>query len=115
MVSDFLIMFFLLACGQLLVWLQVNGQFKWDWFKNNEFWVVVLFSMPAAYFYIKAQAVGYEMANGSIWALRLIGFGIGIICFSVYTWLFTGEIITIKTAICLLLAITILIIQMAWK
>ena len=29
------ILFF--TIGHILVWFQLNGQFKWDWFKNNEF------------------------------------------------------------------------------
>ena len=115
MLNDLLMMFFLLACGQLLVWLQVNGQFKWDWFKENEFLVILIFSMPAAFFYIKAQAVGYDMAKGSLWALRLIGFGIGMICFTFYTWIFTGETIDFKTIVCLILAFLILIIQAIWR
>jgi len=30
---------FYFSLGHLFVFFQLNGQFKWDWFKNNEFLV----------------------------------------------------------------------------
>ena len=32
---------------------QLNGQFKWNWFKENE-WVVILFGLPISLFFILA-------------------------------------------------------------
>ena len=34
--------------AHIVTWLQLNGQFKWDLFKNNETWVVLLFAVPVA-------------------------------------------------------------------
>ena len=53
--------------------------------------------------------------DGAVWPARLIGFGVGIILFSILTWLILGEKIEIKSAVCVLLAFCILIIQLFWK
>ena len=43
--------------------------------------------------------------------MRLAGFGIGTIVFGTLAWVFIGEIPTLKTIISLLLAITIILVQ----
>ena len=53
--------------------------------------------------------------DGAVWPARLIGFGVGIILFSILTWIILGEKIEIKSAVCVLLAFCILIIQLFWK
>jgi hypothetical protein len=109
------LMILLLIIGQFFGWIQVNGQFKWDWFRDNPFLVAIIFSIPVALSYMKAQSVGYDIFNGSIWSLRLVGFSVGIIAFGIYTWLFVQEIPNIKNVICLILAFLIILIQIGWK
>ena len=46
---------------------------------------------------------------------RLIGFGIGIIIFVVLSMLLFKEPLTLKTLTCLLLAASILLVQIFWK
>ena len=68
-----------------------------------------------SYWSIKATENIAEAYDGAVWPARLIGFGIGIIIFSILTWLILGEKIEIKSAVCVLLAFCILIIQLFWK
>ena len=48
---------------------------------------------------------------GAFWNMRLAGFGIGTIVFGVMAWSLIGEVPTIKTFVCILLAIAIILIQ----
>jgi hypothetical protein len=53
--------------------------------------------------------------DGQIWPSRLIGFGIGVVVFSLMShWLFK-EPFTLKTLICLGLGSLIVLIQILWK
>ena len=56
-----------------------------------------------------------EYFNGSLWPGRFIGFGTGMIVFSILTYLIMGEGITVKTLISLILATTLVAIQILWK
>jgi hypothetical protein len=56
-----------------------------------------------------------EHFEGLLWPGRLIGFGIGAICFGILTYIYMGEGITAKTAVSLILAITLVSIQIFWK
>ena len=53
--------------------------------------------------------------DGQIWPSRLIGFGVGIIVFVTLSIILFKEPLTAKTLVCLLLASTILGIQIFWK
>ena len=48
---------------------------------------------------------------GAFWNMRLAGFGMGTIIFGLLAWLLIGEIPTLKTIICILLALAIILIQ----
>ena len=43
--------------------------------------------------------------------MRLAGFGIATMIFGVLAWLLIGEVPTLKTFVCLLLALAIILIQ----
>ena len=43
--------------------------------------------------------------------MRMIGFGVGTIVFGIMSWLMLDEIPTLKTFICILLAVAIILIQ----
>jgi multidrug transporter EmrE-like cation transporter len=53
--------------------------------------------------------------DGQLWPSRLIGFGIGIIVFVALSWVLFKEPVTLKTLTCLLLAASILLVQIFWK
>lgn len=92
--------------------LQVNIKFglmqKW-WF------LILLSGIPATWLYIKAVEYFCKAFNGETWPGRLIGFGIGIIIFSVMSYLFFNESITTKNILCIVLALLIILIQIYFK
>ena len=100
--------------GQVASFLQLQGSIKYNWFQKYPI-IVLLSSIPAAWFYIKSVESLVNWAGGELWPSRLIGFGIGIIIFVSLSWILFKEPITLKTLICLLLAASILLIQIFWK
>ena len=106
------IFFFTLA--HIGAFIQLNGQFKWDWFKNNE-WVIAACGFILSFFYIWGTKYTVAGTEGLLWPARFIGFGIGVIVYAVMvSWLF-GEGFTTKTIISLLLSIILISIQVLWK
>ena len=103
-----------LALGHLGAFFRLNGQFKWDWFRNNE-WVVAGFGVILSFFYIWGTKYAVEGMNGMLWPVRFIGFGIGIIIYAGMVSYFFNEGITTKTIISLALATILICIQVLWK
>ena len=107
-----ILLFFL---GQGLIWIQTNGQFIWKWAKDNPLGMSLIFSIPISYGFIYATTYVVEYFEGQLWPGRFIGFGTGMVAFSILTWYFMGEGITSKTAVSLVLASTLVLIQILWK
>jgi hypothetical protein len=100
--------------AQTATFFQLQGSLKFEWFKNH-YWLVVLMGIPISMlfmFSVKHMVAAFE---GEIWPSRLIGFSIGTIVFTIFSWSVFGEIITLKTTACLILALGILLIQFFWK
>ena len=112
--KEILICAILLGVGQLLVWFQLNGQFIWKWFDKNQF-ILSLIGIPISYLFIIGTKYGYQGFNNVLWGQRLMGFGLGIVVFAVCTWFFLNEGITTKTMVSLILAFTLVLIQVFWK
>jgi hypothetical protein len=105
---------FLYFIAQLLVWFQTNGHFLWPWFKNNPILIAIGGSVAGYLFIIGTTHVaGYY--DGLVWPGRFIGFAAGILSFAFLTWYFLGEGINLKTAVSLLLAVCLILIQLFWK
>jgi hypothetical protein len=100
--------------GQVFSFMQLQGSIKYGWYQKYPI-VILLSSIPAAWFYIKSVENLVGWAGGELWPSRLIGFGIGIIVFVTLSLILFKEPITLKTLICLLLAVSILLVQMFWK
>lgn len=100
--------------GQIFSFMQLQGSIKYGWYQKYPI-VILLSSIPAAWFYIKSVENLVHWGNGELWPSRLIGFGIGIVVFVALTIILFKEPITLKTLTCLLLAMSILLIQMFWK
>lgn len=106
------ILFF--ALGHLGAFLQLNGQFKWEWFKNNE-WIIAAFGFILSFFYIWGTKYTVTGTEGLLWPARFIGFGVGVIIYAIMvSWLF-GEGLSTKTIISLLISIALISIQVFWK
>ena len=103
-----------LALGHLGAFFQLNGQFKWDWFKNNE-WVVAGFGVILSFFYIWGTKYAVEGMNGMLWPVRFIGFGVGMVVYALMVSYFFNEGFTTKTIISIGLSIGLICIQVFWE
>ena len=100
--------------AQVLTFFQLQGSIKYEWFKNN-YWIVVLMGIPISMLYmysVKNMIIAY---GGQMWPSRLIGFSIGATVFTDLSWYLFSEPLTTKTIICLMLAISILLVQIFVK
>ena len=103
-----------IALGHIGAFFQLNGQFKWDWFKNNE-WVIAACGMVLSFFYIWGTKYLVAGMDGLLWPTRFIGFGIGMLIYALLVGYFFSEGITTKTFISLALSIILICIQVLWK
>tara|TARA_R100001126_G_C4824098_1_gene148259 strand:- start:386 stop:730 length:345 start_codon:yes stop_codon:yes gene_type:complete len=106
------IFFFLLA--HICAFLQLNGQFKWEWFAKHE-WVMALCGIPMSFLYIWGTKYTVEGMDNLLWPTRFIGFGIGIIVYAIMVNYIFSEEFSIKTIISILLSIILICIQAFWK
>ena len=106
------IFFFLLA--HICAFLQLNGQFKWEWFAKHE-WVMALCGIPMSFLYIWGTKYTVEGMDNLLWPTRFIGFGIGIIVYAIMVNYIFSEEFSIKTIISILLSIILICIQTFWK
>ena len=105
----------LFTLGQILIWYQTNGQFKWKWFAEHPFLVACIFSVPISYAFIIATKYVVGYFDGELWPGRFIGFATGMISFALLTNIYMGQGINAKTAISLVLATALVAIQILWK
>lgn len=100
--------------AQVLTFFQLQGQLKYEWFKNH-YWLVVLMGIPVSMLFmysVKNMVLAY---GGEMWPSRLIGFSIGAIVFTYFSWSIFNEPLTMKTIICLILSFSILGVQLFMK
>ena len=100
--------------AQVLTFLQLQGQMRWEWFKNN-YWILVIIGIPISMAFMYSVKCMVTAFNGQMWPSRLIGFSIGAIVFTYFSWSLFGEPLTTKTIICLTLALSILMVQLFMK
>ena len=104
----------LVFVAQILVWYQMHLQFMNAWFKNNE-WVMGIVAIPITYLFLYGTKYGYAGFGDLIWPTRFLQFSVGIIIFAFLAYYHLDEGITLKTGVCLALAIMIVGIQLLWK
>ena len=100
--------------GQIMSFLQMQGNIKYGWYDKYPI-IILLSAIPSTWLYIKSVDNFVQAFDGQLWPSRLIGFGIGIIIFVTMSMILFREPITLKTLTCLLLAVSILMIQIFWK
>lgn len=105
--------FILCTLAQIFTFIQLQGQVIWKFPKENPY-IMALMGVPISLLFMKYTRIlnGHFEAN---WPGRIIGFGVGIIIFTIMSWLMFREVPTTKTLICLVLAFSIVLIQMFWK
>jgi len=104
----------LMLLAQILTFYQLQGQLKYQWFKDN-YWVIVLMGIPISMMYMESVRQIITHYGGLLWPSRLIGFGIGVVVFAIPSQLLFGENLTTKTMVCLILSGVIILIQIFWK
>ena len=100
--------------AQIGTFFQLQGPLKYEWFKNR-YWFLVLMGIPISMLFmysVKNMVIAFD---GQMWPSRLIGFSIGAVVFTWLSWLIFKEPLTLKTIVCLILALGILVIQLFWK
>tara|TARA_B100000927_G_C16360011_1_gene427056 strand:+ start:7 stop:354 length:348 start_codon:yes stop_codon:yes gene_type:complete len=104
----------LFTVGQLIVWIQVNGPIIWTWAKEWR-WALMFCGVPITYLFMEATKYAVDGFQGEFWPGRFLSFVSGIFMFTLMTYLVVGESVSLKTAICLLLSLSIILIQLFWK
>jgi len=100
--------------AQVLTFFQLQGQLKYQWMKDHT-WAVILMGIPISFMFMQSVKHFVLAFGGEIWPSRLIGFGIGVIIFTIMSELLFKEPFTLKTGICLFLGTLIILVQLFWK
>lgn len=113
-INSFIIGMLWFILAHIAVFFQLNGQFKWNWFKQNEF-ILALCGVVISFFYIWGTKYTVDAFQGLLWPARFIGFGVGMLIYAFGVSYFFNEGISSKTLISLLLCIILICIQVLWK
>ena len=105
----------LFIIANILTWFQVNSQFLWSWWRDRPLFTVIIYAIPTSLSFFYAWKLGVEYSNGQLWPVRMIGFGISTIMFSILTYALMKEGLDAKTIVCVILSVVIIAIQMLWK
>ena len=100
--------------AHVVTWFQLYGQFVWGWFKSNNF-ILTLFGIPISYLFIYGTKHSVAYFEGTMWPVRFVGFGVGILVYAIFVGIFFKEGITLKTLTSLLLSLSLIFIQVFWK
>ena len=100
--------------GQIGSYMQLQGAMKLGWYPKY-FWPVLIMSIPLSWLYLKSVEHFVSAFDGQLWPSRLIGFGLGILTFSILSHYLFKEPFTPKTIVCIGLGISIIGIQILWK
>jgi hypothetical protein len=100
--------------AQILTFVQLQGQFKYEWMKSNPL-IMSLIGVPLSYLYILSVKHMVAHFDGNMWPSRLLGFSVGAAVFTFMSHWWFDEPFTAKTGVCLFLAFCIMMIQLFWK
>ena len=100
--------------GQIGSFMQLQGAMKLGWYPKY-FWPMMLLSIPLSIAYVKSVEYFVSAFNGQLWPSRLIGFGLGIVTFSILSHYMFKEPFTPKTIVCIGLGLIIIALQIFWK
>ena len=100
--------------AQIFTFIQLQGQFKYDWMKQHPITVAIM-GIPISLLYL--YSVKYLVAHyqGEMWPSRILGFAVGAVVFTAMSWGWFKEPLTLKTLVCLALACCIMLVQIFWK
>ena len=103
---------FIFFLNNIVIWYQLNGQLVWPFWKTwKGIALSLMMGIPITALFWYATKIGYE-GFGNLWAVRFMGFATSMISFPIMTWLYLGEVITLKTGITIILAVIIMLLQL---
>ena len=104
-----IILFFV---NNIIIWYQLNSQLVWKWAEGYKsmIWMSLL-GIPISLLMWLCTKWGY-IGFGTLWPVRFMGFATSMMTFPIMTWLYLGEVITLKTGITMLLAAIIMLLQL---
>ena len=100
--------------AQIFTFFQLQGQIKYEWFRNHPI-IIAFMGVPISLLFMYSVRNFVAAYDGQIWPSRLIGFGIGVIVFTIMSHYLFKEPISLKTLTCLGLGVLIILIQIFWK
>tara|TARA_Y100001963_G_scaffold68290_1_gene95168 strand:- start:1216 stop:1563 length:348 start_codon:yes stop_codon:yes gene_type:complete len=96
----------------VMIWYQLNGQLVWKfWTTWKGITLSLLMGIPITALFWWATKIGYQ-GFGNLWSVRFMGFATSMLTFPIFTYLYLGEVITLKVAVTILLSIIIMLIQL---
>ncbi len=104
----------LFIIGNILAWFQANSQFVWKWWYEHPVTTVLIYSIPTSLAFYFGWRYAVE-STGSLWSARMLGFGVATIIFGALSYTVMNEGLSVKNGLCLVLSITIILIQLLWK
>lgn len=113
-IAKILLATFFMILGQIGSFMQLQGSIKYGW-SEKYLWLLLLSGIPISWLYIKSVNLYVQGFGGQIWPSRLIGFGLGVVIFTILSSVLFQEHLNLKTVISLILAFTIVGIQIFWK
>ena len=104
-----IIIFFL---NNIVIWYQLNSQLVWDFWKTPKGIVIsILMGIPISAMFWLATKWGYQ-GFGTLWPVRFMGFATSMMTFPIMTWLYLGEVMSLKIIITLFLALIIMLLHL---
>jgi hypothetical protein len=100
--------------AQILTFLQLQGQLKYSFLKQN-MWFTLLMGIPISFMFMQSVKNMVMAYDGQIWPSRLIGFSLSVTVFTAMSYFLFKEPITAKTGTCLFLGLLIILVQLFWK
>lgn len=102
----------LITISTILVWFNQNIRYYSEWWDEHYLLNIALFAPVIGFFTYIYWGVCMEVF-GSMWSARLVSYAVSTIIFSIITWYFANENpFELKTIICILLSLVILLVQM---
>lgn len=98
--------------AQVITFLQLQGQFHYPDLHKKYYWVMLLMGIPISALFMNSVKFMVAHFDGETWPSRLLGFSLGTIVFALGSYFLFGEYITLKTAICVLLSVIIVLVQL---
>jgi hypothetical protein len=103
-----------IALAYIAIWFQAYGPSKVEWVAANR-WVIYVLAIPVTFVFTLGTETLLPYFKDSVWALRFISFAINMFVFTIMTRFIADELLTLKSATCLTLALAIILIQILWK